>query len=181
MFKKINNKIEKMFDQSSSFVVTSHNDLVSENNNVQFLNNTNLLENLSYIFSSEITPENLPQLFSQLSSYFEIGLLLKRHPNSTAYRTLNTFAFQQELTLPESVKNIKLPQSGIFKVLKTSAFGLLSHFNLNHLDPQKKMNSYLIPISIDYSIIVMTQVAEPWAGLKIEALQKTLMKINFSL
>ena len=181
MFKKINQKLENLFDQLPQSAVSSEQNLIEAQKNFQITNNNNMLENLSYIFSNEIDHNNLANIFSQLSPHFEIGFLLKRDDKANAFRAKEAFVFFQKITAMENLKPIKLPNPGIYKILTTQAHSLLKHFGMENLDLGEKMMSYLIPIAHNYTIVVITQTAEPWAQLKIETLQKTFMKINFSL
>lgn len=183
MFNKINTQLENLFEQPSKTALKSEQgsaEMQSEMHIGFQPGNITLLENLSYIFSDVAEQTSLLNLFSQLSSYFEIGFLLK-NTDSNIYKVIGAFAFMQKLKTDEISKHIKLPNPGLYKILKTDAHQILNYFDMKDLNPQKKMLSYLIPLTDSYTIIVMTQTAEPWVGLKIEALQKTLMKINFYL
>ncbi|MEK6627952.1 MAG: hypothetical protein AABY53_04950 [Bdellovibrionota bacterium] len=185
MFKKINAKIEDLFDQPESNLQNTLKDLgpvaTSVQNNFQSLNNNKMLENLSYIFSSEVNSKNLTNLFLQLSSYFEIGFLLQKDQDKGSSAVIASFVFGKNIEIAEGFKTINLPNPGICNVVKSSAHQILTYFNIENLDPENKMMSYLIPLSTHHSIVVMTETAEPWANLKIESLQKMLMKINFNL
>lgn len=181
MFKKINEKLENLFDHNSNAACHTQDSQKISQSKFQIESNIQGLENLSYIFSNEVNADNLSNLFSQLSSYFEIGFLLKLNPHSRKYHLKEVFTFSKKTTAPEISRAIELPALEIYKVVKTRARPFLNHFDMSHFDFDDKMFSYLIPISDSYTIVVVTQVAEPWAKLKVEALQKTLMKINFSL
>lgn len=180
MLKKINSHLESLFDGSSEIAIVEEKK-ISTKKDFQLVENHKLIENLSYVFTGEITAKNITNLFTQLSAYFEIGFLLKLNELTGQHRPIQAFAFQQNLTLPTSLRAIRLPESAIFTVLISNGNNMLRHFGLTNLDPQKKMNSYLIHLSDDYSFIFISAIAEPWASLRVETLQKTLMKINFSL
>lgn len=181
MFKKINTKLERLFDQKPHAAGLSSQILIENQKNFQIIDNNHMLENLSYIFSNEIKPDNLSNLFYQLSSYFEIGFLMHKKEKPNLYIANEAFAFSKKIDAIENLKPIKLPTPVIYKILRSKARLFLNHFDLDHLDSCEKMSSYLIPISENYTVVIMTQTAEPWAKLKIEALRKTFMKINFSL
>lgn len=181
MFKKINSKLENLFDQKSHTFYNIPENITEAQNGFQIVNNNHMLENLSYIFSNEINQDNLSHLFSQLSSYFEIGFLMNKKDKSSLYTVKEAFIFSKKIDAAENLKPIKLPTTEIYKILSTNARSFLNHFDMGNLDSGKKMISYLIPITETYTIVVITQTAEPWVQLKIESLQKTFMKINFSL
>lgn len=179
MLKKINSKIEDLFDQKSD-TLESHN-INYPDNEIQLIQNNKMLENLSYVFSSEVNSKNIANIFSQLSSYFEIGFLIKKNNTKNQYEVVQGFMYQQQLEETELLNLIQHPQAPLFHVLKTDGTGLLKHLGISSNKTSEKISSFLIPISTRYSLIFLTEIAEPWAGLKIETLQKTLMKINFSL
>ena len=181
MFRKINAKLENLFDQNSQAARTSFDRPNRTPQPFQIESNIHGIENLSYIFSNEINGENLSNLFSQLSAYFEIGFLMKLNPHSKKYHLKEVFAFAKKMAAPEHSRAVSLPKVDLYRILKTRARPFLNHFEMSHFDYNDKMFSYLIPISSAFTIVVVTSVAEPWAKLKIEALQQTLMKINFSL
>ncbi len=190
MFKKFSTKLEKLFEKSAHASPYSEQYFAEMQDDFQIVYNNKILENLSYVFSNEINSDNLRNLFAQLSSYFEIGFLLKKSSKSpdkstiynvALYNVLSAFAFRQKINLSESLKPIKLPFPGLHKVLRTPALQILNRLGLKSLDPKEKMTSYLMPITDNCSIVVMTQIAEPWAKLKVETLHKTFLKINFSL
>lgn len=189
MFKKINTKFENIFSPTlphlTDLDLNLDPDLAQKSEQIQdhFLINKDIkeIENLSYIFSYAIDQSALNNLFMQLSSYFEIGFLLQKNQKTQTSHVIDAFSFFQKIEATGNIKKIKLPDTEIYNILSTKASSLLNHFKMNSLDPDEKMVSYLIPISTNHFIIIMTQTAEPWARIKIETLQKTLMKINFSL
>ncbi|AGH95065.1 hypothetical protein [Pseudobdellovibrio exovorus] len=187
MFKKLSSKLEKMFDQPSE--VASHVEnkpttaTVLKTDEFQITENNKLLENISYIFSGDqITEKDLPLLFSHLSSFFEGGFLFeKKQTNGVAILTQAFWAGKSISCKQLPQRTLHLPRTSAFKVLKTPTKTLMRHFGLdlgqNYND--SGLISYLIPLNDRYSIAVTTILAEPWARLRIELLQKTLMKINF--
>ena len=181
MFRKINAKLENLFDQNPQGLRIVHEAPKMPKIEFQTEGSVCALENLSYIFSGEITPEKLTNLFSQLSAYFEVGFLLQLNNHSRKFHLKDIFGYSKKMALPENSRAIRLPKSELFRILKTGARPFLNHFEMGHFDPNHKMTAYLIPISLTYTFVLVSQDAEPWAKLKIEALQNTLMKINFSL
>ena len=181
MFRKINAKLENLFDQNPQSPRIIHEAPKMPKKEFQTEDSVCALENLSYIFTGEINPEKLTNLFSQLSAYFEVGFLLQLNPHSLKFHLKDIFGYSKKMSLPENSRAIRLPQSELFRILNTKARPFLNHFEMGHFDPNEKMTAYLIPISLTYTIVVVSTDAEPWAKLKIEALQNTLMKINFSL
>lgn len=185
IFSKINLQIENIFDQPASVITHFDQGFVEAQNNFQTLSNNKMLENLSYIFSSEITHDNLPSLFAQLAPCFEIGFLLQKSVESQTYQVKDAFSFSQKILAPENLKPIKLPPQNIYKILKTRAHPILDHFRMKSIDTHdnsiEKMVGYLLPITSNYTILLITKTAEPWASLKMECLKNTLMKIDFSI
>lgn len=181
MFRKLNARLENLFDQNSQSTRIADDVPKARAQQFQTESEVHGLENLSYIFSNEINHDNLPNLFSQLSSYFELGFLLKLDPHSQKYHLKDVFGFSKKMIFPENSRAITLPKVEFYKILKTRARPFLQHFQMSHFDYDDKMFTYLIPISDNYTIVVATPVAEPWARIKIEALRNTLMKIHFSL
>lgn len=181
MFRKINAKLENLFDQNSQNTRIVHEAPKMPKNEFQAQGSVRALENLSYIFTGEINREKLVNLFSQLSAYFEVGFLMQLNPHSHKFHLKDIFGYSKKMALPENSRAIRLPKSELFRILKTKARPFLNHFEMAHFDPNEKMTAYLIPISRTYTIVLISPDAEPWARLKIEALQTTLMKINFSL
>ena len=190
MLKKINTKFEELLNTPNPSAICteiSNIDSPAEQTHpeTQFCllkeTNANSLENLSYIFSNEINQDNLSNLFSQIACHFEIGLLLKKNNPLNTHKLIEVFVFSQKNEISVNTNEIKLPDIPVFTILRTTAQNILKHFEMNDLDVEQKMTSYLIPLTYNYSIIIITQTAEPWVRLKIESLQKTLMKINFIL
>ncbi len=180
MFRKLNSKLEKLFDQKNpSGPFNEGPKLIPPS--FEMDGPLRSLENLSYVFSGELTQENLPNLFSQLSCYFEIGFLMRLDPNSRKHHLVDLFAFAKKIAPPESSRALRLPQVELYTILKTRARPFLRHFGMSHYDYDDKMFTYMIAISARDTIVVASRDAEPWAKLKIEALQNTLMKIDFSL
>ena len=174
MFKKLNSKLENLFDENSAPHFLTDPGLISARKNFQPADNIHQLENLSYIFSEEVAAENLPHLFSQLCSHFEIGYM-----QSAGRQSITLFG--KPWPLVASTQLLKLPAVPLFKIFKTDGALVLSHFKISELDPAKKMQSFMVKIADGHYFVFLTATAEPWARLRIEALQNTLMKINFNL
>ena len=174
MLKKINAKLESLFDENSAPHFLTDPSLISARKNFQAVDNNHLLENLSYVFSDELNAEKLPTLFAQLCSHFEIGYM------QTADAQQVTL-FGKPWALVASTSFLKLPEIPLFKIFKTDGALVLKHFKITELDPGRRMQSFLIRFSDRHYFIFLTATAEPWIGLRIEALQNTLMKINFNL
>lgn len=172
MIKKWNDKLEKMFESTNQ-------DLTLIENSQKFdLNPDNTyLENLSYIYTSSVESQNIEAIFSQLSPFFELGFLLEKQKN--AYTPTHTFAFGALSNLAERNLLLKLPKTDIFVIVRASATAMLKKLGFGFLNNDKKMSVFVIAISPNYSIVVATKLAEPWLKLRLESLQKTLMKINF--
>lgn len=180
MFKKMNSKLEALFEQKPDILANPEYNLNETQKTFQILNNNQLIENLSYVFEGEVTQKNLEPLFLQLSSYFEIGFLMQKI-NKTDYKMQSAFVYAKKINNTKEYRSIRLPVTPVFHILKTPASSFLKKFNMQTLDPSNKMDAYLLAISPTQSIVLITLMAEPWAGLKIQTLQNTLMKINFNL
>ena len=174
MFKKLNSKLENLFDENSAPHFLTDPGLIAARKNFQSVDNLQQLENLSYIFSEEVTSELLPNLFSQLCSHFEIGYMQAGIRQSVTL-------YGKPWPLVASTELLKLPEVPLFKIFKTDGALVLTHFKINELDPQGKMASFMVRINDGHYFVFLTSTAEPWARLRIEALQNTLMKINFNL
>lgn len=174
MIKKWNEKLEKMFESTNQDLTLIESSRTFE------LNPDNVyLENLSYVYNSPIQKNNILSVFSQLSPFFELGFLLERQKNS--YTPTHGFAYGNLTNLSEKNILLKLPKTDMFVIVSTSASGILNKMNYNFLNPEEKMSAFVIAVSPTYSILVATKIAEPWLKLRLESLQKTLMKINFEL
>lgn len=174
MLKKLNLKLENLFDENSTPHFLTDPGLIAARKNFQAVGDAHLLENLSYIFSEEVDSTMLQNLFSQLCSYFEIGYLQSNDKQ-------NITLFGEPWALVASTAILKLPDTPLFKVFKTNGAMVLSHFQIEELDPAKKMQAYMVRIANGHYFVFVSATAEPWARLRIEALQNTLMKINFNL
>lgn len=172
MLKRWNEKLEKIFE-------TNNHDLsLIESQKTFELNADNSsIEHLSYIYNFQLEKNNIHAVFTQLSSFFEVGFLFERQ--NRIHCAINGFAFGQPINLMQKTLLLKLPKASLFNIVKTSAAAVLKKLNYGFLDVNKKMQSYTICVSDTYSILVATEMAEPWIKLRLEALQKTMMKINF--
>ncbi|MEQ1722569.1 MAG: hypothetical protein ABL930_05295 [Pseudobdellovibrio sp.] len=177
----MNSKLEALFEVTPEIAARAEYNLTDNQKNFQILNNNQLIENLSYVFTEEITSSNIEHFFMQLSSYFEIGFLLKSQPEACDFKIQSAFVFAKKMSQTNELKAVSLPKTNLFQVLKTPAIPLLKKFNMQSLDKFEQMDAYLLPLTSNYSLVLITQIAEPWAELKISTLQSTLMKINFTL
>ena len=171
MNKKWNDTFEKIFESSTQDLTLLESQKTFELN----LENHSL-ENLSYIHSQ---PDqiNIVRIFSQLSSFFELGFLFQKQKNTFA--AIQGFAFSQNINLGEKNILINFPEIDLYSLFKTNASGILKKMNYGFINENKKMNAFVIKVSHQYSILVFTELAEPWLKLRLESLQKTLMKISF--
>lgn len=181
MFKKLNDKINLSFEKLFFNTENSTNSTFEEIKKNFELNYDNLpIQNLSYIFSSQVNYEKTKLLFSQLSSFFEVGLLLKRAQNQNSmYEIDEIFAFSQIATQIKNQDLIRLPQTSTQSILKTSARSILKKYHLEFFDEDNDLSAFLIHLNKDNSLILMSSLAEPWLQLRIETLKNSLMKIDF--
>jgi hypothetical protein len=89
------------------------------------------------------------------------------------------FIYSHHINELQGLKSLILPKPELFNVLSTNAQAFLNNLSLSHFDTEKKMSAFYIRISESQAILMMSSLAEPWLQLRIEALQKTLMKIPF--
>jgi hypothetical protein len=181
MLKKMNSKLEALFEETPEFAASAEYNLNETQKKFQILNSNELLKNLSYVFTEEVTSSNIDYLFMQLSSYFEIGFLLKSQSKTCDYKIQNAFVFAKKMNQTNELKAVRLPKPHLFQILKTPALPFLKKFNMQAIDKFENMDAYLLHLTSNYSLVLVTQIAEPWAELKMSALQSTLMKINFNL
>ena len=172
MMKRWNEKLEKIFETNNQDL-----SLIESQKTFELNADNSSLEHLSYIYSFHLDKNNIHSVFTQLSSFFEVGFLFERQNKVNC--AVNGFAFGQPINLSQKTLLLKLPQASLYNIVKAPAAGVLKKLNYGFLDSQKKMQSYTIAVSDTYSILVATETAEPWIKLRLEALQKTLMKIHF--
>ena len=189
MFKKITATLENLLDHETNQNFVNELGLHEARKNYLSSENLNELENLSYAYSSEVNSENLTILMDTLSCFFEMSFVFKKPVllNTTALRRSPDYQadyvclFGQKITSAHLQVPAKLPKADLYKVLKTKAHSFLKKFKLQDLDSDKKMSCYLIRISENVTFVFVTNMADPWAKIKIETLQQTLMRINFNL
>ncbi len=172
MIKKWNEKLEKMFESN-----TSDLSQIESRQSFELNADNSSLENLSYVHSTRLDKNCIHSVFTQLSPFFEIGFLFEQQNKLSI--AIDAFAFGEPIDLRSALLTLKLPKTDLFNIARTSAEALLKKLNYAYLNPQKKMNAFVISISVSFSILVVTEMAEPWLKLRLEALQKTLMKIHF--
>jgi hypothetical protein len=189
MFKKITATLENLLDHDSNQNFVNELGLLDARKNYLASENLNELENLSYAHSFEVNDENLNILMDSLSCFFEMSFVFKKPLpiRATNLRRSSDFQadyvclFGQKITSVHLQAPAKLPKTDLYKVLKTNAHSFLRKFKLQDLDSEKKMSCYLIRISENVTFVFVTNMADPWAKVKIETLQQTLMRINFNI
>ena len=181
MLKQLTRKLEHLFDHDSNLNLVQEPSLVEARRLFNLTENISHLENLSFIYNSEVDQKNIEALFSQISCYFELNFLLVKQKKTAKHKAAQSILYAKKINNLESWPALSLPAIPLFKVFKTSAYPLLKKFHLQDLDQDKKMSAYLLRLSSDCTLLLVTEVAEPWTKIKIESLQNTLMKINFNL
>ncbi len=171
MNKKWNDTFEKIFETNTQDLT-----LLESQRTFELNSENHSLENLSYIHS-QADQINIIRIFSQLSSFFELGFLFEKQKNNFA--AIQGFAFGQNISLGEKNILINFPEIDLYSLFKTNASSILKKMNYGFINKNKKMNAFVIKISQQHSILVFTELAEPWLKLRLESLQKTLMKISF--
>ncbi|MGZ3690133.1 MAG: hypothetical protein ACXVAX_01435 [Pseudobdellovibrio sp.] len=185
MFKKLTFKLEKIFDHDSSQNLALEHSINEARSEFEITENLAHLNNLSYVYNFEVNAQNIETLFTQIACYFEINFLLFRPKTnqglSKKFKTKNAILYGRNINNIEVWPLISLPNVPLYKVFKTNSHAILKKIQLQDLDREKKMFCYLLKLSDDCVLVLATQTAEPWAKLRIETLQSTLMKINFNL
>jgi hypothetical protein len=179
MIKKINQKIEKLFESTSDIFA-----LQELKKNFFLEDNIQLISNISYAYQKPVNQDEFLHLFSQLSCFFEVGLCFKKQNynfNSNKYKAIQMFAYGNQFMNLDNLPEIVFPQTTLFNILSTNSQSFLKKMNLQNLDQNNSLQAYLISISPNFSVLLFTEYAEPWAKLRFEKLQSTLMKINFEL
>lgn len=171
MNKKWNDTFEKIFETNTQDLT-----LLESQQSFELNSENHSLENLSYIHC-QTDQVNIVRIFSQLSSFFELGFLFEKKKD--IFSATQGFAFGQVLNLGEKNILIKFPKMDLYSLFKTNASAILKKMNYGFLNKSKKMNAFVIKISSQHSVLVFTELAEPWLKVRLESLQKTLMKISF--
>lgn len=117
-------------------------------------------------------------LFSQLSAFFEMGLLFKHAENKNSVMT-QVFYRGETYDCKSAKTNLKLPNSDHFNVYKTSSNALLKKLKLDQFENIKDLSCMMVKVSDEYSYILFSKKADPWLRLLLENLQKTL--INYAV
>lgn len=177
MIKKWNEKVEKMFDQPQPTQQLGECEELKKAYHVTLDNQQ--LENISYIFSTMLTKIEMGTVFTQLSSFFEMGFLIEKTATRNVGAVSNAFAFSKHMAQVENLNPIRMPNPALFQVLKTDATAFLAKFNLDNFNTDKKLQAFLMRVTESHTIVVMSGLAEPWLQLRIESLQKTLMRVHF--
>lgn len=136
------------------------------------------IENLSYVFSKPVHKKEMPLLFSQLSSFFEIGFLFEKS-YSGKYHAMQMFAYSYQMKKLDGLPLIQLPQPDLFKVLQTNSKNFLAKLKLSDYDETERLGAFLIRISQTETLVLLSSLADPWAKVRLESLQNALMKIQF--
>ena len=177
MIKNLTKKIEKLFENPLDH--KQHAISLEElRKSFSLAEDNNQIENLSYVFTNALNKKDTALFFSQLASFFEIGFLFEK-TNSMNYQAVQMFAYSLQMKKLDGLKLIKLPQSELFKVLQTNSRTFLSKMRLADYDEANRLSSFLIRISQTETLVLLSSLADPWAKVRLEALQNSLMKINF--
>ncbi len=173
MIKKWNEKLEKAFESNNQDL-----SLLESRQSFELNADNSSLQNLSYIHSVMPEKESIHSVFTQLSSFFEVGFLFERQKDLNL--VIDAFAFGQPIKLGTESLLLRLPPTKLFQVAKTPASSILKKLNYSFVNPERKMTTFVIAISHTYSVLLGTEIAEPWLKVRLEILQKTLMKIHFA-
>ena len=173
MMKKWNEKLERAFESTNQDL-----SLMESRQTFELNADNSSLENLSYIHSVLPEKESIHSVFTQLSPFFEVGFLFEKQKDSNL--AIDAFAFGQPIFLGSQNILLRLPRTKLFHIAKTPAPAILKKLNHSFVNPERKMTAFVVAISDTYSLLLGTEIAEPWLKVRLEVLQKTLMKIHFT-
>lgn len=188
MLNKISLQLEKLFEQpaqpqaaatETALKISAQQETLIEDNRA--------LCHLSYVFSDGISSDNLLTLFDQLSYHFEGAWLCRKSSADGPYSVLKACFYaksiaEKHLNRLPIASNLTLPQAHLLSVLKIPAHHFLRRAQLSEqLDPEMKMQAYVITLGVNHKLVLFSSLAEPWASVKIETLQQALLKVPFSL
>lgn len=177
MLKNLTKKFEQLFEDPLAHKQHAH---TLEEIRKAFVpsEDNHQIENLSYVFNKTVSKKEIPLLFSQLSSFFEIGFLFEKS-YSGKYHAMQMFAYSYQMKKLDGLPLIQLPQPDLFKVLQTNSKSFLSKLKLSDYDESHRLGAFLICISQSETLVLLSRLADPWAKVRLEALQNSLMKIHF--
>lgn len=177
MLKNLTKKFEKLFEDP---LAHKQHSLPLEEIKKAFIasEDNQQIENLSYVFNKIVSKKELPLLFSQLSSFFEIGFLFEKS-YSGKYHATQMFAYSFQMKKLDALPLIQLPLPKLFKVLQTNSQSFLTRLGLADYDEADRLGAFLIRISQTETLVLMSRLADPWAKNRLECLQNALMKIQF--
>lgn len=177
MLKNLTKKFEQLFEDPHAH---KQHSLALEEIKKKFTpsDDNKQIENLSYVFSHAVGKKEIPLLFSQLSSFFEMGFLFEKS-YSGKYHAMQMFAYSYQMKKLDSLPLIQLPQSDLYKVLQTNAKNFLTKLQLSDYDQDERLAAFLIRISKTETLVLLSRLADPWAKVRLESLQNALMKIHF--
>ncbi len=181
MFKQLSSKIEYLFDNDLHFNLAQEPSVVEARKNFVLTENISHLKNLSYIYNGEINSQSIESLFAQLACFFEVNILATKSTQNNKFKICLTTLFGKKINNLEGWPSLSLPPGKLYSVYRTGGYALLKKLGLQDLDADKKMTAFLLPLTPNCTLILVTKVAEPWSRIKIETLQDTLMKINFNI
>lgn len=173
MIKNLSQKIEKLFDQNQEPF-----SLDELKKSFQLSPDNKQIENLSYIFEKNLDKKDSALLFSQLSSFFEIGFLFEK-TNRRKDQATQMFAYSTQIKNLDGLNMIQLPRPELFKILQTSTESFLKKINLSQYGKDEKLQTFLIRVSQTETLVLLSSLAGPWGKLRLQSLQNTLMKIHF--
>jgi hypothetical protein len=177
MLNKLTKKLEKLFDNPLDH--KQHALALDEIKKAFVLSEDNQqIDHLSYIFSQTVGKKDTALLFSQLSSFFEMGFLFEKS-NSEKYQVTQMFVYSLQMKKLDGLPLVRLPRATLFKVLETDSQSFLTRMKLSDYDETGRMGAFLIRISETETLILLSSLADPWAKVRLASLQNALMKIQF--
>lgn len=112
-------------------------------------------------------------LFSQLSAYFEFGLLFE---NTNLKKS---FYYGKNFDCASAKLNLQLPKSEIFAIYKTPTLPFLKKMKLNFIPEQNKLSCFVVRVDTYTHFVLFSTKAQPWLKIQMENLQKLVM--NYSV
>ncbi len=161
-------QLEQFFELSNQTQSPSQNQSLKKMK-TEYVSEENfyLLENVGYF------PADWTLFFDRLSPFFEAGFLFRHN------RLTQSFFYGKTIPKIQRLLDLKLPQSGFLKILKTDAKSMSLKLNMADILPVEKMSCFFVRLDDEFGIVLLTSTAEPWLQLKMNTLQKAL--INQSL
>lgn len=147
----------------------------------QFEIKTNLQELKNIKLQAKQADDLFISLFSQLTPYFESGLLLYRKRTDGKKETwVHGAAFHEGVYfhIPEEFANLslELPVVKKLELKKCAPYQLLSPLGLTELCDHSDSSAFVCKVHDLFTMILMTKLPEPWLRLHMESIHQFIEK-----